>query len=245
MSDKLLELSAPDFVLPLTIEEEGTEFRVFFRMKTYSALSIKQLMNTIGAKFRKVAGTRVTIVPSNRETCYPFFDSHFIEMIGVDGSIEEQKAFLDENPHIKAQVVADVLIGGVELEKPEEITTLKLALSGVKKKAIKTSIRLAPNPPEETVFTLIHHFQPIAVSHYAKYDRAVENEFNTRRDEFSATTDYDTVDRLYNELIESVEGATTHGAECGTGNKGWENTIPFVMKAAAIDEAMRRARAKK
>lgn len=243
----LLELTAQEWIYPVTLEVDGGEFPVAFHMKPYAASDLKAVFSALAARFKRAGGANMGIVPGNREAAKPFFDRHFIRISGgEEATVEEQKAWLEAFDFVKI----DVVINGMSLETvqpEEEVKTLRFALNGSRAKTVTLKQRLIPESGmEEVTVLLVHHFQPILAGHYTKYERASqESELNTRKGEWKTTEDYDVIERLYDELIDSVEGALLNGQPCTFENKGaWLRLVPFRQKSVAVDEAFRRIRIK-
>lgn len=243
-----LELTAPELIYPITLEMEGVEYPVAFHMKPYAAIDLKNMLSALAARFKRVSGASMEILPGNRDACKAFFDRYFIRISGgEEATVEEQKAWLEAYDFIKV----DVVLNGMTLEPVQteeaEAQTLRFAVNGNKAKAVTIKQKLLPDVGKDPItILLIHQFQPITATHYAKFERASqESELNTRKNEWKTSEDYDVIERLYDELIVSIEGAQVKGKDCTLENKSdWIRLVPFRQKSVALDEAMRRVRIK-
>lgn len=243
-----LELTAQEWIYPITLELAGNDFPVAFHMKPYAAPDFKAMLGALSARFKRVGGASMEILPGNREPCKTFFDRYFIRISGgEEASIEEQKAWLNAYDFVKA----DVVLNGMTIEpvesQEEEPKTLRFAVNGSRSKTVTLKQRLLPEAGADAIeLLLVHRFQPILATHYAKYERASqESELNTRKNEWKASEDYNVIEGLYDELVDSIGGAVVKGKPCTIENKGdWIRLVPFRQKSVALDEAMRRVRIK-
>jgi hypothetical protein len=243
-----LELTAQELIYPVTLELEGQEYPVAFHMRPYAAPDLKQVLTALAARFKRIGGASMEILPGNRESCKTFFDRYFIRISGGEAAtVDEQKAWLDAYDFIKADVVLNgMTLEAVQNEDSEE-KTLKFAISSARNKSITLKQKLlAEEGAGPVTINLVHLFQPILATHYARFERASqESELNTRKNEWKTTEDYDVLERLYDELIDSVSGALVKGKPCTVDNRGdWIRLIPFRQKAVALDEAFRRVKIK-
>ena len=243
-----LELTAPELIYPVTLEQEGQEFKVAFHMLPYAGADLKQVFSGMAARFKRSGGSSMGIIPGDRGVCKPFFDRYFLRISGgEDATVEEQKAWLDANDFIKS----DFVINGMSLEVPQsdgqEPKSLRFALNGNHPKPVTVKQRLIPESgASEVEIILEHSFSKIDPKHHIRFERAsLESELNTRKGEWKTSEDYDAIEKLYDDLVESVNGALLNGKPCGLETKaGWIRLVPFRQKSVTVDELFRRIRLK-
>jgi hypothetical protein len=248
-----LELSGEEWIYPVTLEQEGADFKLFFHMSPYAASEMKSALLASMPRWKRLNDDRSRLLVGDSGPVRMFFDSHFLRISGADVSLEEQKAWLNDNENIKSSVIANAM--AIEVVKAEENGDLrKLPQLGQRSRSVSLRLRLvgeireppAQDPPQEIEILTIHHFAMVTAHHYAKYERqAIQLERNDSKKELAVFENYDVEERFYDELIEKVEGALINGQACELENKqAWIKAVPFRMKSIAIDDLFRRVRIK-
>ena len=246
----LLELAAEEFIFQLPVEQGDTEFPVRFHMRSYPPAHMKQLIGFLSPTV-EARGKLLVTRPSNTDEYVDFFDRHFIKLsgkianeAGAEPTLDEQKAWLAAALPLKLRAVVDGYWG---VKTPEEMNgshpksdRLVMVIPTGKKILTHVPLFCEKSGIEETI-ELIHHLRQENRSEYAQYMKATAaSERHVRKQEQKIVQDHDTIERLYNELVQKIDGAVLLGKPCVAENKDkWVDHIPYWYKTFVLTEAFR------
>lgn len=257
-----LDLTAPEFIAPIRTDE-GLFF-VF--MKPYKSADMRELLKSSSPKM-KVADDVQQIIPGNDERYVPFFDRHwagrcmglFAEakedpetgtVIRIEASREAQEKFFADNPSIKivtAKLAYGLVVKQAEHKRDVGIVLSELAAGGPTVKAeVRTAYMNGAELPEEVSVALVFHCAKESQADRIAFKRATEtHEISQRNSEMSGKENYGEIERLFDSLIESVDGLLVADKPCELSNKNaWVGLVPFWFKRQVMHELFRESRLK-
>ena len=243
----LLELAAEEFIFQLAIDQGAAEFPVRFHMRPYPPAQMKQLVGELSPTIES-KGKKLITRPSSTDEYIDFFDRHFIKMSGKiqdeegeDPTIDWQKTWLETAIPVKLLTVVDGY-WGIKTEELNGAPPQRLVLAAPTGKKIVTTVPLFSEKSgiEESI-KLVHHCRQETRQEYAAWSKATAaSERHLRKQEQKIVQDHDTVERLYDSLIEKLDGAVLLGTPCVAENKDkWVDHVPYWYKNFALTESFR------
>ena len=193
----------------------------------------------------------VDFIPDDEAQYIPLVDSHFIKMSGTsaDDKPELHKKYLDANPDIKIEVAKQGFMGidFTEVEEPEESTVLDISLDT--EETQDTLLEQALFSPEKDKYERVqfaHTTNKAMEAEFSRYRKAAPRSMNMRSREFRVNRNYDLLENLYRDMIQSVNGFVIDGEPCTLKNKkDWVNAVPLFHKIMVLDKIFSEARVKK
>jgi len=217
-------------------------------MKPYKAYDLKQLLAELNWRMASKASNVVEVIEGDTGKIGAFFWKHFLKLSGLskrDGSeptAEEQQQWIRKQSKlgIERAVVMNGF-GGVSVEQTEEDEE-ELLFDLDSDNCIKTYQHLYfPDLKLTRRIDMAHHLGQETDQHSRRYRQATgKSQIHTRKQEWEKVTNYDTVEHLYNGLIEKVDGMQVQGVPCTESNKtDWIELIPFWHKEFVLGELFR------
>lgn len=230
------DLTSEEIVVEAPID--GASIRWHFR--PYAVGAAKMLLRSVANKF-KMLTSGVTESTSGDPSAYvAFFDAHFLRMSNVAGqdgkdlSLDDQLAWLAENPQVKGEVVA--MLKPMPIEIPDNELTGKAVLM-IRPSVESTHHVKCWNDGSTMELTIKHRMNKILAKDRMDFARSVSrNQMDHRHNTFQVMTNYDVLESLYDRLSVAVDGACIGEIPCGESNRiEWIKKIPFWWKVFAIE----------
>jgi hypothetical protein len=232
------ELTGKEMCWPLTVEESGKMFEMVLQMQNYLARDSKQGQELVTGQGRDSRNTAPIL---------QFFDSLFIQILKVkEKDATVHRKFFDDRPYLKLRWYREVLTDFVlEHDVPDEdVDILSLSEAPTRTYTLKQEL-YCPERDQVSILACGHSMNKESQTEYLKFDRATGGRMNIRSREFTAVTDWDAIERLYDEMMAVVTGFRFKGEPCTDSNrKKWLPLIPVDQKFLAIDETFSKARSK-
>jgi hypothetical protein len=255
-----LELTASELVF--RIETANPSAPIYFHQKPYSFADIKAALKGLKGKI-KDAGATIISEEGDSSALLALFDATFLRMSNVvlsatdaePPSVEQQKAWLDRNPRLKARVINEgfcmvfflakpssedltpgVTVDGKPADQPVILEDL-LSLDNQVGAKVEFLYRLHSLESGKTeVISLAHQFDVETSRDYNQYDRASRREIEKTSGYTSLDVDHDSLNKLYDRTILSLEGCLVNGESCTEANKKtWAPLVPYYFKKLALD----------
>lgn len=255
-----LELLAPEVAFRI---DTASGKPIFFHMRPYSFDEIKAGLRALKGKI-KDTGTTLISQDGDPAALLPLFDVTFLRMSNVilnpgdsgPPSIEDQRAWLDRNPRLKARVVNEgfctvflinaesgediampgVSVNGKPVDAPVVLDEL-LPIDTENGAVVEYVYRLhAPATNSDELVRVRHQFEPETAQDYNIYDRASRREIEKGSGFQSVDVDHDRLNKLYDRTIRGVDGFLVGGLPCTAANKAvWTAQVPYYHKLIALD----------
>jgi hypothetical protein len=245
----LFELSSDEWIFQLVKEQAGRDVPIRFHVKPYLPSEMKKMLNATGVVMKTDGGANMLMLPGNRDSCLPVFKHNFIRMgnitkqDGTEPSIEEQLRFIELRGW-QSDIVLSTYGGFSLVPKPEaEQQTGFVFLMFDPDSHVELLVKLwceETGAVEE--ITCSHNLRNASAQQRFDYTHATAGrQLNSRRGEVRTQEDYDAIERLYDGMVLSVEGALVDDKPCSSDNREvWLPKIPFWHKSVVIDEVFRR-----
>lgn len=255
------ELTDPTWDFPVVIEDGGQEYELVFCMRPYSAQEMKELLIEMSQQFEAVSKNKTKVRPIEQSVCAPFFDRHFVKMLGIrneDGSepsIEEQKQWIDENDPLYNLKASVVLLGYGDINSVHPETggfgdgkmVLRMGRSNVDVRCFMRLWNAARERAER--LECVFWFSRPTDRDRREHERGLGASEIQRRKQtvmWHKLRNYDVTEQLFDRLVRRVEGFTVRGRQCSEENvEEWKGLIPFWFKVFAVDELFRGVQIKK
>lgn len=237
-----LELTTPEYVFPISVEQEGEDCIALFHMRAYNETELLALLADSAALFRTEGRSKMVVEPASRVAFLDFFDNHFVRLSGIEGdpTVEAQKSWLAQHQGLKYRVVQEGY-AGAELPASSNgaVPTGRLRLSDIVDNKISIQWPLWSSAKEriETV-TMLHHLRPETREDYKRYSAATSRvETHTRKKLYKVLMDNRQLTKLYDGMIEQLDGCVFQGGSCVANNKAeWCEKVPLWHKLAVVHE---------
>jgi hypothetical protein len=245
------ELTGKEQCWPLTVEESGRMFEMVLQMSTYLARDSKRVRRESVVPSKLQGQELITGGGRDARNTAPilkFFDQLFISILKVkEKDPDAHRKFFDERPYLKLRWYRELLTEFTvehELSQDEDVDILSLAQAPTRTYILKQEF-YCPERDQVSILTCKHSMKKESQTDYLKFDRATGGRMNIRSREFTAVTDWDAIERLYDEMMAEVIGFRFKGEPCTDANrKKWLPLIPVDQKILAIDETFSKARSK-
>jgi hypothetical protein len=244
------ELTGKEQCWPLMVEESGRQFEMVLQMRGYLALDSKRVRRESVVPSKLQGQELLTGQGRDSRNTAPilkFFDSLFIQILKVkEKDANEHRKFFDERPYLKLRWYRELLTDFViEHDIPDEdVDIFSLASAPTRTYILKQEL-YCPERDQVSILAFRHSMKKESQADYLKFDRATGGRMNIRSREFTAFTDWDAIERLYDEIVAEAGGFKYKGELCTEANKKkWLPLIPVDQKIVAIDETFSKARSK-
>ncbi len=241
------DLAGAELVYPLTIEEQGKEFDVYFVMTNFAVFETEKVRADSVAPV-KVEGQEFETGRENPKSIIEFVDEHFVKMLGVSGDSQRHRDFLDERPYLKTRLWREVItrpgLHYEEDELPQDTDLISLSESPERWYELRP-ILYCPNRKVEAELKLRHCLRKSGQVDFNDFEKAVGGRYHTKLKEFRTTYDYGKLRQIYSNLVSSFEGYLVNGAACTEENKKWWlKKMPLDHILTVVDEAFSQVRSK-
>ncbi len=242
------DLGAEEIVAEAAIDKAP----VRWHFRPYAAAAAKALLKAVAQKYTIVSGQISDVDSADPAAFGAFFDAHFLRMsdvYGPDGnelSVEEQLAWLADNPQVKMAIV-NLLFRSESAEVSEDS-------GNTREKAVLTRSTVAESSQKmkswhngaSLELTITHRLHTPLAKDRLEYDRSLtRSRIDRRKNSFQIRMDFDLVESMYDRLVVSLDRACLGENLCTEANKiEWLPRVPFLWKSFAIEDVFNRDRIK-
>jgi hypothetical protein len=233
------ELNGKEYVYPVTVEQKGVDWRVFFALSAHTNQEFKRVLEQARTP-RKVVGGEIEPGLENRQPYRDFVDEHFIRLYGSpDEDPKHHKAWLDAKPGVKERIFREgVHSVAPVLDESEDGFSLDIGETEVK----LVQNLYCPKVKREVEIRMIHRFRQETVIDLHKFEKANGSRLNLKRREMRDVIHYDSLDQLYNGMVQSVSGYLVDGKK--PEGEEWKQLVPLAHKLRALGVVFESAQAK-
>ena len=237
------ELTGQEIVFPLNVEQQGSEFRAFFRMSPADvSYEIKEFLDDLITRRRASdTGIESEVQVADDARCRAFVDKHFLGFYGTEGepSTEAERKLLDANPHLKMRVFRegyDAIHRKAEDEAVPATKRLRIGPAAAPEVSILGRLLLyCPKRESEVSIDIGHHLRRETEADRRKHSKAFS--LIERRDITLVRCNWDVLEAMYNEMVLRLDGYVVGGAPCVSANKEeWVRLVPFTHKIYALNK---------
>lgn len=229
----IYELSGTEIAFPQ--ELDGGIYVYFYCDAQVEPGLFYKALDELPPKFRSsdVTAEREWDIGSDMEA-RRFVDAHFRGIGNVEGdpTFEEQRAFLDERPALKARIFTH----GYNLivsPKADEAPTGKLKLGNIERAVEARRFLYSPAEDRIEIVDLKHLHRRATEEDRIRYKRTLRILDRGRTQ--TIRTDWRGIESLYDGLVTGIEGALVNGEPCTEENKdSWLRRVMLIDKVFAV-----------
>ena len=245
------ELTGQEIVFPLNVEQDGSDFRAFFRMSPPDrAYEIKEFLDDLISRRRASdTGIETEVQSADDARCRAFVDKHFLGFYGLEkeASDDAQRKFLDDNPHLKMRVFRegyDAIRKSPEDDAAPAKARLRIGAEAAPEISIRGRLLLyCPERQAEQSISIAHHLRRENELDRRKHTKAFT--VIERRDLALVRCNWDVLEGMYDEMVIRLDGYTFGGVACVKENKeDWVRLVPFTHKIYAVNKTFAGTRVK-
>lgn len=224
---------------PLEIKHKGKSIPVYAYLTPYAPEELKSVLKSGTSGYRREKRD-VEIVREDRQIYTPLCDAHFVKLGNASGTPEEQRAFLDRYPELKPSIV-EFGFGGLQLEQDDRVDTASVDVLDISVE-LSDAVRCFQDiydPVTDKVVrvTFLHAHRHPTEGQFRTYRGARRNKFISTKTLWTVAEQHNTLEKLYDEVIESVDGASVGGVFCTATNKpAWLHSVPLWHKLFIVDQ---------
>jgi hypothetical protein len=230
------DLTGQNVCFPLRMEQGGADLMAYFVMNAQvPAHEVKSFLSDMVMRFKSNDSDEREMEFGEENGCRKFIEKNFRGIIGVEGdpSLEDMKAWLDDNPDIKTRIFREGY-DRVMLDAEDEPVRKGLVIGRAIENPVKTKLILY-SPERETI-------ESVKVTHVCRKETE-EDRIRYKRSSRMADKgrtqiirfNWDVIEQLYNSLITSLSGAYLNGEPCTEKNKdGWLRLVPISWKVFVV-----------
>lgn len=223
---------------PVTLQQGNSKPTVHVYLSPYTASELKDLLKKAVSGYRREKSD-VEIVKEDSAIYSPLVDKHFIKLGNATGTPDAQKAWLDKHPEVKPAIVEHTF-GGLQMDRPEaedtddSILDIGMELSG----QVKVYQDLFDEVNGAIIrVNMIHNFTHPTERQYREYRSARRSKFLRKSTLWTITEQHGTLEKLYDEVVTSIDGAAVAGNACDNTTKStWIGAVPLWHKLWIVDQ---------
>ena len=222
---------------PLEINFKGQPIPVYAYMTPYTADELKSVLKSATSGYRREKRD-VEIVREDRQIYTVLCEAHFVKLGNASGTPDEQRAFLDRYPEIKPSIV-EFGFGGLQLERTDRTEDADVLDISVELSESVRCFQDIYDPATDKVVrvTFVHNHKHPTEGQYRTYRGARRNKFISTKTLWMVTEQHNTLEKLYDDVIESIDGACADGVPCDSSPKTeWLRDVPLWHKLFVVDQ---------
>jgi hypothetical protein len=190
----------------------------------------------------KMKGREYELPLADEKPYIDFVDDHFVRILGTSSdNVDEHKAYLDERPHLKVRIFREG-VEGLEVKEAEEdegpMDIFDISV-GVGEDEIELDFihdLFSPTKNRKERINITHKVREASEKEYQLWRKSSTRKFNPSKRKFTTQENYDVLEKIYNDLIVSVDGMVVDKKECSKGNKeDWVDLIPLEHKLLVLE----------
>ncbi len=224
---------------PVELTQKSKNIPVYVYLTPYSADDLKVILQKAVSGYKREKRD-VEIVREDRSVYAPLCDEHFVKLGNATGTPEAQKAWLDKYPELKPSIVEHTF-GGLRIDQPETLddepgTMLDIGseLSG----SVKVYQEIYDPATDKVVrVNMAHNHSHPTESQYREYKNSKRNRFLRKTNLWTITESHSAMEKLYDTVIQSIDGALVAGNACTNATKAnWIGSVPLWHKLWVVDQ---------
>ncbi len=222
---------------PIEIKQTNKSIPVYIYLTPYTADELKAILKLEISGYKREKSD-VEIVARDKAIFTPLCDAHFVKLGNATGTPEAQRAWLDKYPELKPSIVEHTF-GGLHLDIPESAANEGMLdigsdLSG----SVKVFQELYDDVTDKIVrVNMAHNHLHPTETQYRDYRNARRNRFLRKSSLWTITESHGALEKLYDTVIQSVDGALVTGNACTlTAKSAWLPFIPLWHKLWVVDQ---------
>ncbi len=223
---------------PVIIKQKKGDVTAYIYLSPYTPEELKEILRKATSGYRREKRD-VEIVREDRNIYTPLCDNHFVKFGNSTGTPSEQKAWLDKYSEFKPEFIEHTF-GGLQMDtkKSEDedngMLDISLELSG----AIAVYQELYDPATDKIVrVDMVHEYSHPTEAQYREYRGARRNKFLRRSTLWTITEQHGTLEKLYDAVIQKVDGAAVEGVPCTLDSKShWLPSVPLWHKLWIVDQ---------
>ena len=227
------------FPVEMPPKKNGQRPIVYIHLTPYTSDELKAILKKSVSGYRREKRD-VEIVKEDRDIYTPLCDKHFVRMGNSTGTPVEQRAWLDKYPEFKSAFIEHTF-GGLQMaaaasdiEDNDELFDISDALSG----QVKVYQNLYDPLKSEIVHVdMTHNYTHPTEAQYREYRSARRSKFLRKSTLWTITEQHSVLERLYDAVIQSIDGAAVNGLPCAAVSKAsWIADVPLWHKLWIVDQ---------
>ena len=191
----------------------------------------------------KMSGDEFELPIADERPYEQFVDEHFVRIVGT--SVEDpatHKAWLNERPHMKVRIFKEG-VQGISREVSEDegvgadIFDIMAAVTTSDEREIELFQELfSVEKGKKERLVMVHKLKEASEKEYQSWRKSSTRKFNPRKRKFIAKENYDVLEKIYDDLVNSIEGMVINSKSCHLDNKGeWVGLVPLEHKLLVLD----------
>lgn len=232
---------------PVQFQQRNGSPTVYVFLSPYAASELKDILKLEVSGYKREKRD-VEIVNRDNSIYTPLCDAHFVKLGNVFKKvagknipildIAEHRAFIDKYPELKPSIVEHTF-GGIRRDAPDEsddtaVLDITLDLSD----AVKVYQELY-DPAKDAIVRvdMTHNHAHPTEAQYREYKNARRNKFLRKPALWTIAESHTTLEKLYDAVIESIDGASVAGDACDAKTKAdWLPFVPLWHKLWIVDQ---------
>ena len=232
---------------PVELQQGKKNPTVYIYLSPYTADELKSILKKGISGYRREKRD-VEIVREDRDIYTPLVDAHFVKFGKAFKKVAgkstpttpaEDKAFLDKYPELKPAIV-EYTFGGLRMDAvktaddDEDTLDISMDLSG----AVHVYQDIYDEGTGAIVrVDMVHNHAHPTESQFREYRNARRSKFLRKQTLWTITEQHNVLEKLYDAVIQSVDGAVVYGAVCTSETKSeWVLEIPLWHKLWIVDQ---------
>lgn len=223
---------------PVELQQGTKKPLVHVYLTPYTADELKAILRTGISGYRREKQD-VEIVREDKGIYAPLCDKHFVKLGNATGTPDAQRAWLDKHPELKPGIIEHTF-GGLRMDPPktaeenEDVLDISVELSG---EVNVYQDLFDPGTDKVVRVDMTHVHSHPTEAQYREYRSARRSKFLRRSALWTINEQHSTLEKLYNAVIQSVDGAVVNGAQCTQSNKSeWIDHVPLWHKLWVCDQ---------
>lgn len=237
-SNKPLWDFAAAAAFPVQITSGAKTPTVYIYLSPYKSDELRDILRQAVAGYRREKRD-VEIVREDGTIYVPLLDAHFVKMGNTTGTPDQQRDWLDRHPELKPKII-ELSFGGL-CSEPKEVSDrdddmldISIDLSG----AVDVYQELYDEATDKVVrVDMKHkHIHPTEAQ-FREFRSARRQKFVRKTTLWTITEQHGVLEKLYDAVIESIEGAAVNGKPCTAATKSeWIGSVPLWHKLWIVDQ---------
>ena len=222
---------------PVVLPQKGKDLNVYVYLTPYEPGELKAILQKAVSGYKREKRD-IEIVREDRDAYTPLLDKHFVKLGNATGTPDDQRAFLDKNPELKAPI-AEYTFGGLTMDPSREqadddLFDISVELSG----QVNVYQDLYDEANDKIVrMDMVHSHAHPTESQFREYRSARRSKFLRKAALWTIAEQHNTLEKLYDAVIRSISGAAANGKPCDAATKAdWIGSIPLWHKLWIVDQ---------
>ena len=231
---------------PVELQQGSKTPTVYVHLTPYTPDELKDILKKAVSGYKREKRD-VEIVREDRSIYQSLLDAHFVRFgkafkkVGgknVPTTPADDRAFIDKYPEHKSAIVEHTF-GGLRMDPPktdeddDDVLDISTDLSG----AVHVYQELYDDASTKVVrVDMVHNHAHPTEALYREYRNARRSKFLRKSSLWTITEQHGTLEKLYDSVIKSIEGAMVNGKPCDAETKTeWLSFVPLWHKLWVVD----------